>query len=152
MPVYQLKRKQKVKASLAKVWDFVSSPKNLKTITPDHMGFEIITEGLPEKMYPGMMIAYHVKPLLGIKMLWLTEITQVEEKKFFVDEQRIGPYKIWHHEHHFQPVKGGVLMEDIITYQLPLPLLSSWLNKLMIEGQLKKIFDYREKKLNQIWP
>ena len=94
MAFYQYKQEQKVKASMEEVWDFISSPRNLKEITPDYMGFDITSTDIPEKMYPGMIITYEVKPLLGIKTPWMTEITQVKELEFFIDEQRVGPYKL----------------------------------------------------------
>ena len=100
MAFYQLHKKQLVNASIDEVWEFISTPWNLKIITPDYMGFDIISKELPEKIYPGMIISYSVKPILGIKMKWVTEITQIEEKRYFVDEQRIGPYAMWHHQHH----------------------------------------------------
>jgi len=143
MGVYTLKASQKIPASKEEVWDFISSPKNLKEITPDYMGFEIQTE-LPEKMYPGMMIQYKVSPILGIKMTWVTEITHVEHEKFFVDEQRVGPYSMWHHQHHIQEIPGGILMEDIIDYQPPMGLLGDIANSLFIARQLDEIFAYRK--------
>jgi ligand-binding SRPBCC domain-containing protein len=143
MGFYQFSKKQKVNASLEEVWDFISSPGNLKEITPDYMGFEITSEDLPKKMYPGMIISYEVKPLLGISTQWVTEITQVEELKFFVDEQRVGPYKIWHHQHHLEPIENGVLMHDIVSYQPPLGILGNLANKLVINSKLEEIFDYR---------
>lgn len=143
MGVYTLKASQKIPASKEEVWDFISSPKNLKEITPDYMGFEIQTE-LPEKMYPGMIIQYKVSPILGIKMTWVTEITHVEHEKFFVDEQRVGPYRMWHHQHHIQEIPGGILMEDIIDYQPPMGLLGDIANSLFIARQLDEIFAYRK--------
>jgi len=115
--MYQLKRKQFVKTDLKTCWDFFSSPQNLKRITPPYMGFNIKFD-LPEKMYEGLMIEYSVKPLLGIPMTWITEIKTVKDNLFFVDEQRKGPYKIWHHEHHFKEVEGGIEMTDIVSYEL----------------------------------
>lgn len=145
MGFYQLYTTQKIPADIDTVWDFISSPANLKKITPPHMGFNIITPGLPEKMYPGMIIAYKVTPLLGIKMTWVTEITQVQEREYFVDEQRVGPYAMWHHEHKLTPVEGGVLMTDTVSYKPPMSFLGSLANALFIKRQLKSIFDYREK-------
>ena len=107
------------------------------------MGFDITSEDLPDKMYPGMIISYKVSPLLGIKTTWVTEITQVRESEFFVDEQRVGPYSIWHHQHHISPISGGVLMRDIVSYQPPLGILGALANQLIIKGKLQEIFDYR---------
>ena len=148
--MYQLKRTQLVKTDLATCWDFFSSPKNLKKITPDYMGFDVLVE-LPEKMYEGLMIAYTVKPLLGIPMEWITEIKYVHDQQFFVDEQRKGPYKIWHHEHHFKAVEEGVEMTDIVTYELPLGLLGKIAHPILVKQKLAEIFDYRFKKVDELF-
>jgi ligand-binding SRPBCC domain-containing protein len=148
--MYQLKRTQLVKTDLATCWDFFSSPKNLKKITPDYMGFDVLVE-LPEKMYEGLMIAYTVKPLLGISMEWITEIKYVHDQQFFVDEQRKGPYKIWHHEHHFKAVEEGVEMTDIVTYELPLGLLGKIAHPILVKQKLAEIFDYRFKKVDELF-
>lgn len=151
MSIYQLKQQQKVPASKAEVWDFISSPRNLKRITPDYMGFEIITDDLPEKMYPGMIIAYKVSPVLGIKMTWVTEITHVADHHFFVDEQRVGPYAVWHHEHKIEEIEGGVLMTDIVTYKPPFGLLGQLANTIFIRKQIESIFAYRDKAVIDIF-
>jgi ligand-binding SRPBCC domain-containing protein len=143
MAVYQFKTEQKIPASLDKVWDFISTPRNLSKITPSYMGFEITNEPISDKMYPGMIIMYKVSPLFGIKMTWVTEITHVVEKKFFVDEQRVGPYAIWHHQHKVSELSRGILMEDIVTYAPPLGIIGVLANDLMIKGKLKEIFDFR---------
>ncbi|MFY7811989.1 MAG: SRPBCC family protein [Flavobacterium sp.] len=147
MAFYQLNMVQKIPATIDEVWDFISSPTNLKKITPPHMGFEITNTINEEKMYPGMIITYKVSPLLSIKIDWMTEITQVDEKKYFVDEQRIGPYKLWHHQHKIEPITNGVLMTDIVTYQPPFGILGIIAQKLIIKNQLKEIFDFRYKAL-----
>jgi ligand-binding SRPBCC domain-containing protein len=144
MPFYQLVKTQKLPSTIDEIWNFISSPANLKEITPEHMGFNITSNTGEGKMYPGMIITYKVSPLLGIKLDWMTEITQVEEHKYFVDEQRIGPYAMWHHQHKIEPIEGGVLMTDIITYQPPLGFLGAIANSLFIKSQLKQIFDYRK--------
>jgi ligand-binding SRPBCC domain-containing protein len=141
--IYQLRTTQKIPATIAQVWDFISSPRNLKKITPEYMGFEITNEPIAAVMYPGMIISYKVKPILGIPMNWVTEITHVKEKEYFVDEQRVGPYAIWHHQHKISPIEGGVLMEDIVSYKPPLGFLGSIANSVIIKNQLKEIFDYR---------
>jgi ligand-binding SRPBCC domain-containing protein len=143
MGFYQLIKTQKIPATIEQVWDFISSPANLKKITPAYMGFDITSKLIPGKMYPGMIISYKVSPLLKIKMTWVTEITQVREKEYFVDEQRIGPYKIWHHQHIIKAIKGGVLMTDIVSYQPPFGVLGLLANSLIIKKQLREIFDYR---------
>jgi ligand-binding SRPBCC domain-containing protein len=144
MPIYQIHEELKVAASLEEVWDFISSPSNLKKITPDYMGFEITSPGLPQKIYPGLMISYRVRPVLGIPMNWLTEITQVREPYYFVDEQRAGPYALWHHEHRLESAEKGVLMTDLVTYRLPAGPLGTLAHSLFIKNQLKGIFQYRE--------
>jgi len=151
MGVYTVKTIQQLPISIEQAWDFLSSPKNLQKITPAHMGFEILTENLLEKVYPGMIIQYNVRPLLNIPMLWVTEITHVDHLKFFVDEQRVGPYRIWHHEHHLKAIPGGVEMNDIVTYQPPFGIFGSIANTLFIKGQLKEIFAFREQKLNELF-
>ncbi len=143
MALYQLRFTQKIPANLETIWDFISSPINLKDITPDYMGFEI-TNGIgDETMYPGMIISYKVHPVLGIPITWVTEITHVSPNQFFVDEQRIGPYKIWHHQHHLKKIEGGVMMTDIISYQPPFGILGTIANTVFIKKQLQEIFEYR---------
>ena len=145
MGFYQFKKEQIIETSLDELWDFISSPENLREITPDYMDFDITTDKLPDKMYPGMIISYKVSPLLGIKTTWVTEITQVVEKKYFVDEQRVGPYSIWHHQHIIEPIEKGILMTDIVSYSPPLGFLGSIANSLFIKSKLNEIFDYRTK-------
>ena len=149
MAVYQLHEEMELPASLEQVWDFISSPENLKEITPDYMGFVISTPNLPKKIYPGLMISYKVSPLLGIKMNWLTEITQVKEPQYFVDEQRAGPYALWHHEHRLSPTDKGVLMTDLVTYRPPGGPLGDLAQRMFIRKQLEGIFRYREEALEQ---
>ena len=149
--IYQFKTKQLLKSDLETVWDFVSSPRNLKKITPPYMGFDIISKDLPLKMYPGMIITYKVSPLLSIPTTWVTEITQVEKHKFFIDEQRVGPYTMWHHQHFLKETKDGILMTDIVTYKPPFGILGSIANSLFIKKKLKSIFDYRFIALEKIF-
>ncbi len=143
MAFYQLEQTQKIPASLDAVWDFISSPMNLKEITPDYLGFLVTSKNNENKMYPGMIITYKVSPLFGIKLSWMTEITHVKDKEYFVDEQRVGPYSLWHHQHKLTPIEGGVLMTDIVTYQPPFGFLGAIANTLIIKSKLKEIFDYR---------
>lgn len=152
MPVYTLRRTQLVPTSLDTLWDFISSPRNLQTITPDYMGFDIKTPDLPEKMYAGMIIQYTVRPILHIPMTWVTEITQVQPGAFFIDEQRVGPYKLWHHQHHLRPTDEGIEMLDIVTYQPPMGILGAFANALFIRRQLESIFEYRFKKIEELFP
>ena len=148
--MYQLKRTQFIKTDLKTAWDFFSSPGNLKKITPQYMGFDVRTE-LPEKMYEGLMIEYTVKPLLGIPMNWITEIKTVKDLQFFVDEQRKGPYKIWHHEHHFKVKDGGVEMTDIVSYELPLGILGRVMHPFVVQKKLEEIFDFRFKAVEELF-
>jgi ligand-binding SRPBCC domain-containing protein len=124
-------------------WDFFSSPANLAEITPDNLGFKTISKYHGEKMYPGQVIEYKVSPLLGIPLYWMTEITHVEHHRYFVDEQRFGPYSMWHHQHHFKQLEEGVEMTDIVHYKLPFWFFGDIANWLFVKQQLKGIFDYR---------
>lgn len=142
MAFYQFTQTQKIPASINEVWEFISSPLNLKLITPKYLDFNV-TNTIAEKMYAGMIITYTLKPLLGITVNWMTEITHVKEKEYFVDEQREGPYKLWHHQHQLTIIEGGILMTDIVTYSPPFGLVGAIANKLFIRKKLKEIFDYR---------
>ena len=144
MGFYQLKVQQEIPSTIQDVWDFIKTPANLKEITPSYMGFDITSEPVNE-MYEGQMISYKVSPLFGIKMTWVTEITHVKEQKYFVDEQRLGPYVMWHHEHLLEELpNGNVLMKDIVSYIPPFGILGNIANSLLIKRQLKEIFDYRK--------
>ena len=148
--MYQLKTIQFVKTDMATCWDFFSNPKNLSKITPQSMGFIVRTE-LPDKMYEGLMIEYTVRPMLGIPMNWITEIKTVKNHSFFVDEQRKGPYRIWHHEHHFKEVEGGVEMTDIVSYEIPFGFLGRLMHPILVKNKLKEIFDYRRQKVDELF-
>jgi ligand-binding SRPBCC domain-containing protein len=130
-------------ASLEELWDYISSPANLSKITPPEMGFEVLSQP-PKEMYTGLTISYTVKPLLSIKMSWLTEITHVKHHSYFVDEQRVGPYKVWHHEHFLEQHEGFVRMKDRITYVPPFGVLGAIANRLIIRKSLRDIFTYRK--------
>lgn len=148
--MYQLIRKQIVRTDLTTCWEFFSNPANLKVITPEYMGFDVKTN-TPNEMYEGLIIAYNVSPLLKIPMEWVTEITHVKDKSFFVDEQRVGPYKLWHHEHHFKEVEGGVEMIDIVSYQPPFGILGKMVHPFLIKPKLEQIFAYRFQKVEAIF-
>lgn len=150
MKLYTLHHIQKLPISLQEAWDFFANPKNLKTITPDYMGFDIVSGG-DKKMYPGQIIQYIVTPVAGIKTKWVTEITHVEERKYFVDEQRFGPYSMWHHKHFIREIKGGVEMEDLLHYKLPLGFIGQVVHQLVVKSKLQKIFNYRQQKLNSLF-
>lgn len=143
--VYSIKTVQKIPVSLDTAWEFFSKPDNLKNITPPNLGFNIISKHHGEKMYAGQIIEYKVSPILGIPLYWMTEITHVEDHKFFVDEQRFGPYSMWHHQHHFKAIDGGVEMTDIVHYKLPLWFLGDIANVIMVKSQLRNIFEFRYK-------
>ena len=143
--VYLLKTVQHLPITMEQAWDFFSSPANLKEITPANLGFNIVSQHHGEKMYAGQIIEYTVKPVLGLPLYWMTEITHVEDKKYFVDEQRFGPYSMWHHQHHFKATANGVEMTDIVHYKLPFWFLGDIANMLFVNQQLKTIFDYRHK-------
>jgi len=151
MAVFQLKFEQLLSAGIDEVWDFISNPANLKKITPEYMGFNIQSGQIPDKMYEGQIIIYKVSPLLKIKTNWVTEITQVKEKEYFVDEQRVGPYSMWHHQHIIKQHGNQVLMKDIVSYQPPFAFLGSIANKLMIEKKLNEIFEYRKRVLEKLF-
>lgn len=149
MGCYIIHRTQKLPITLSAAWDFFSSPKNLKEITPSYMGFEILSNSNSDKMFAGQIITYNVKPLLGIPLFWMTEITHVENGRYFVDEQRFGPYSLWHHQHFFKEIPGGVEMTDLVHYKLPLGILGKVAHRLLVKKQLEEIFDYRYKILEE---
>ena len=150
MKIFRLEKSINLPITIEECWEFFSSPKNLKIITPNYMGFDII-DLENTKMYSGQIIKYNVTPLLGINMRWVTEISHVKENSFFVDEQRFGPYSLWHHKHFIKEVNGGIEMEDIIHYKIPLGFIGYMMNYLIIKNKLGHIFEYRRKKLNEIF-
>lgn len=151
MAFYQYKKVQVINATLEEVWAFISSPANLKKITPTHMGFDITSDNADQKMYEGMIISYKVSPVSGFKTNWVTEITHVRDKEYFVDEQRIGPYVMWHHQHILERLDHMVVMKDIITYQPPFGILGAIANSLFIRRKLHKIFDYRKQAVDDFF-
>ncbi|WP_017257600.1 SRPBCC family protein [Pedobacter arcticus] len=152
MKTYHQFFEQKLPITLQEAWDFFSSPLNLSKITPPSMSF-VVTSDYTEKtkMYEGMIITYKVSPLLGIKMDWMTEITTVKENKYFIDEQRFGPFKFWHHEHHFEEIDGGVLMKDRLTYGIPFGFIGQIANAIIVAKQTQEIFNYREKAVEELF-
>jgi len=147
---YSIKTELNLPISIQEAWDFFSSPKNLSKITPKHMGF-IITNQPSETMFEGQIITYKVSPLLGIKINWMTEITTVKDNEYFIDEQRFGPYSLWHHRHHFYDIDGGIKMIDEVNYKLPFGFLGSIAHRLFVRKKLKSIFEYREKVLIEMF-
>lgn len=148
--MYTMLVEQHLPVDLYTAWDFFSKPDNLARITPKHMGF-IITSGNASKMYEGQMISYRIGLFPGIKSNWITEITHVKELQYFVDEQRFGPYRMWHHEHHFKEADNGVLMADRVSYKMPALFLGKMMHQLFIKKQLDQIFAYRYKVLSQLF-
>jgi len=148
--MYTLERTQRIPISLEEAWNFFQNPGNLSKITPREMGFDILSK-VPERMYPGLFIHYKVSPLFGIKMNWTTEITYVKEHDYFVDEQRVGPYAIWHHEHHFKAIKGGVEMLDRVNYKIPFGFLGKMAHPVIVKGKLEEIFNHRIKRVEEIF-
>lgn len=150
MPIYTLERTQTVSMPLDQCWRFFSDPRNLAKITPPALGFRVRSE-LPAQVYPGLMIRYTVSPLFGIPMSWLTEITRVEEPHYFVDEQRVGPYRVWHHEHFFRAIDAArTELRDLVHYVPPLGPAGAIINKLLVRPQLERIFDFRKAQLEKL--
>ncbi len=146
--IYTLNRTQVVRMPLADCWAFFSDPRNLAKITPPELGFEVKSE-LPSEIYPGLMIRYTVSPLFGIRMSWLTEITQVQAPHAFIDEQRVGPYRLWHHEHFFRALDAEhTEVRDCVHYVPPFGFLGAIANRLIIRRQLARIFDFRETRMD----
>ena len=148
--VYTLEVSQFLKIDMNEAWKFFSSPENLATITPPGMGF-VITSGKSEKMFPGQIITYKVSPFPGFVTNWVTEITHVLAGSYFVDEQRFGPYQMWHHIHRFEEKQSGVLMTDQVFYKLPFGFIGRIAHGLFVKAQLKRIFEFREQKLNELF-
>ena len=153
--VYSLYSKQNVPATMEEVWQFFSDAKNLLAVTPPHLSLKVTNKVYGNVVYAGQVMTYTVKPLAGIPLAWMTEITHVEPQKYFVDEQRKGPYKLWHHQHHFKEIEGGVEMIDLVHYRLPAGILGNLANALVIKKELRKIFSYRYQKIVELfgaWP
>jgi ligand-binding SRPBCC domain-containing protein len=151
MGVHTLKTTQVLRATLEQAWDFFSNPQNLAKITPKELDFTVLSE-LPERIYPGLMIEYRVRPLFSIPVRWVTEISHVERGQFFVDEQRVGPYRMWHHEHHFRVLGDGcVEMTDRVTYIVPFGPLGELVRPWLVEPQLAKIFTHRERVVAELF-
>ncbi len=148
--MHQLTTVQALPITLEQAWAFFSSPRNLAVITPRELNLVPVSP-LPEEMYSGIFIEYHVRPLWGIPVRWVTEITHVRDKEYFVDEQRLGPYSIWHHQHHFRSIDGGVEMTDIVDYRLPLGILGIAVEKMLVGKEVRNIFEFRRKKLVELF-
>ncbi|MFM9027680.1 MAG: SRPBCC family protein [Bacteroidota bacterium] len=151
MSIHRFTCNQFLPISVEEAWDFFSSPENLQLITPPRMNFKITSENLEKKTYAGQIISYRVSPLPVYRTTWVTEITHVQMPDFFVDEQRKGPYCMWHHQHHFKKADGGVNMTDIVHYEIPLGPIGDLMNSIMVRNEIHKIFEYRKKKLEELF-
>lgn len=147
--VHTIKAVQKIPVDINVAWAFFSSPHNLEAITPDDIKFRVTGKYSGTAMYPGQIIQYRLTPLLGLTFYWMTEITHVSDKIFFVDEQRFGPYSMWHHQHHFKQVDGGIEMTDIVHYKIPYWFIGEIANTLLVRKQLKNIFTFRFKAIEE---
>lgn len=143
MKIYYKEWTQLIPRSMEETWHFFSRPENLDSLTPDDMGFEILSDIKDKPMYQGMLIRYKVSPILGIKLNWCTEITHIKNHQYFIDEQRFGPYTLWHHEHHFKEVAGGIEMKDQLHYAIGWGPIGSLANALMVSNKVEEIFNYR---------
>ncbi len=150
MKIHKLIVTQTLPISLDEAWLFFSSPKNLNELTPEDMSFEILS-GADEKAYAGQIITYRIRPIMNVPMTWVTEITHCVERKYFIDVQRFGPYKFWHHQHHFTEIPEGVVMTDILHYALPFGWIGRLLGWLFIHRKVQSIFDFREEKLHSLF-
>jgi ligand-binding SRPBCC domain-containing protein len=150
MILYRLHRIQKLSISLEDAWQFFSSPLNLPSITPPWLNLTILGE-LADRMFPGLIIRYRVKPFLGIPATWVSEITHVDAPNFFVDEQRFGPYRFWHHQHHFLSIKGGIEMMDTVHYALKFGPVGRVIHTFVVKKKLEEIFDFRQRALTKLF-
>lgn len=146
MAFHVLEQHQRLALAPAAAWSFFADPANLPLITPPDLNF-VVTGGGQQPIYPGQIITYTVSPILGIPLAWMTEITQVREGAYFIDEQRLGPYALWHHQHHFRAIAGGVEMRDLIHYRLPAGILGRLAHAVAVRRQLAGIFRYRQQVL-----
>lgn len=148
--IHYLHREQVIPAPAEDVWAYFCDPKNLNEITPPDMNFEIV-QGGDAAMYKGQIIEYRVEFIRGVRSLWLTEIAHVRDGEYFVDEQRIGPYRFWYHEHIFEKVPNGTKMTDCVTYAIPFAVLGDAVNAVWISKRLKNIFDFRKRKIAELF-
>ncbi|NJB66616.1 ligand-binding SRPBCC domain-containing protein [Desulfobaculum xiamenense] len=141
--LHTLVRNQMLPVGIDEAWAFFSNPANLRSITPDWLCFDM-TCPPPSTIHPGQIFTYTITPFAGIAVDWVTEITHVVEPKLFVDEQRFGPYRFWHHQHHFERKNGGTHMMDIVNYALPLGWLGDIIESLIVRPRLRAIFEFRK--------
>lgn len=148
----QIKRKewqQFIPKPVEEIWDFFSRPENLKKLTPAKVGITMLVDLSGKEMYPGMLIPYYISPLLGIRMKWLTEITHIEHLRYFVDQQREGPYAFWHHQHNFVAQNGGTLMTDILHYKVPYGPIGTLADWILVNKMVDDIFGFRKAAIEQ---
>lgn len=148
--IRHLHREQFVPGEPARIWDFFSTPQNLDTLTPPRLRFRTVGAVAP-RMHAGLLIEYRIGLMPGVWTRWLTEITHVREGEYFVDEQRIGPYRLWHHEHHFSPAPGGVRMTDHVTYEVGWGPAGWLAERLWVRGEVESIFDFRAAKVAELF-
>ncbi|MCP4142752.1 MAG: SRPBCC family protein [Chloroflexi bacterium] len=148
--LHRITHKQTIPAPLDEVWTYFATPHNLNEMTPPDMNFETIHGG-DEKMFQGQLIEYRVSFMPLTKSRWLTEIAHVEEKTYFVDAQRIGPYRFWYHEHRFQAVEAGTQITDQVTYELPFGILGDIIHTIWVKHKLNRIFEFRKKKVAELF-
>lgn len=142
-----------VPRSLSETWAFFSRPENLEKLTPEDVSFKIKTPVQGVEMYPGMAIQYRVSPFPGVGMDWVTEITQIQQHKYFVDDQRVGPFALWHHQHHFRALSDEKTeMKDILHYQAPFGPLGTLADWLFVRKQVEGIFTAREEAIQRLFP
>ena len=151
MKIFTLYREQELPISIDEAWAFFSTPKNLDKITPPEMGFVIKSQLEDAGIFRGMKIQYIIRPLLGIPLKWITEISEVNAPHLFTDRQLKGPYALWDHTHYFTTVTGGVKMRDEVKYRLPLGWLGVIAHTLFVRKKLVEIFDFRKQVLEQIF-
>ena len=149
--IHSLKSIQRLPVSMERAWDFFSDPRNLQALTPSSLNLKPTNEVWGDEVYAGQVMTYTVKPLLGIPLEWMTVITQVERNKFFIDEQRKGPYRLWHHQHHFKPIEGGVEMTDLVHYRLPMGIIGQILHQPLVRKKLEEIFLYRYSRIQDLF-
>ena len=149
--IHRLIYHQSISRSIENVWEYFAKPQNLNELTPPNLAFEIIND-VSHMMYPGQLIEYRIKFFPLIRSIWLTEIIQVKQLEYFIDEQRIGPYRYWSHEHRFQSNGKSTEMTDIVTYQMPYGLVGSLVHLIWIRNRLNQIFDFRKRKIESIFP
>ena len=151
MSVHSIKMVQHIPVTMQQAWAFFSNAANLQQITPAYLKLRIISLHHGAQVYPGQIIEYRVRPVLNFSWYWMTEITHVQEPVFFVDEQRYGPYSLWHHQHHFKLVPGGVQMTDIVHYKIPMGFIGDIVNRLFVRKQLDDLFKYRYQQVERLF-